>query len=98
MKRFKINVMAVVAMVVAAGTFAFKAPVAQEWVFTGTSASQIKTASFYSLSSPSPVDCEAQATLPCSISNNATSRTQLQTYLNTKTTAQVMDEANGQRD
>ncbi|PRY09805.1 hypothetical protein CLV24_1179 [Pontibacter ummariensis] len=97
MKRFKVNAMAIVAVVVAAGTVAFKAPVAQEWVFTGSDINQVKTASFYSLSAV-PEGCEDSASLPCSILSEATSQSQLQSYLNSRTTEQIMDEAVGQRD
>lgn len=101
MKKFKVNIMAMAAVVVAAGTVAFTAPTnstLQYWTFGGTDISQVKTASFYSPSNTAPVGCEDEASLPCSLLVDADDRDALQDYLNTKTTAVIMDEAVGQRD
>ncbi|WP_242917353.1 hypothetical protein [Pontibacter liquoris] len=98
MRKFKSNGLVLVAGIVAAGTFAFKAPVAQSWVFTGSTESQIKDADAYTLSNTTPSNCEVSASLPCSLHVEATNRTQLQAYLDPKSTEEIMDEADGQRD
>ncbi|TPE42415.1 hypothetical protein [Pontibacter mangrovi] len=98
MKRLKVNFLALAAVVVAAGTMAFAAPVNQEWVFTGDSQSQILDASFYSLSEPLPTGCDANANLPCSIRVEAQDEQELQDYLDSKTSGQIMNEATGHRD
>lgn len=97
MKKLKLNAMALAALVVAAGTVAFTSPANQEWVFTGSSDSQIMDATHYSLSAPKPSNCADEASLPCSIVVAATNQSQLQTYLNGKDTDQILAEATGQR-
>jgi len=91
------NAMAIVAVVVAAGTVAFKAPVNQEWVFTGTAQSQMKVADNYSLTAPDPVSCDNSKPLPCSITVDADDRAELQAFLDPRSTSQILSAANGRR-
>lgn len=99
MKQLKVNLLAMAAIVVAAGTVAFKAPDAalQYWIFDGDDISQVKTAGSYSPSSTAPGGCEEEASLPCSLLVDANDREALQDYLDTKTTEFIMDQAVGQR-
>ncbi|GAB3832856.1 hypothetical protein [Pontibacter rugosus] len=97
MKKLKINLMALAAVAVAAGTMAFTAPVNQEWVFTGTSQSQMKDAGHYSLDIAPPQGCDNAKPLACSIVVDATNEADLQDYLDSRNTTQLLNEATGRR-
>jgi len=97
MKKLKLNAMALAALVVAAGTVAFKAPASQEWVFIGDESSEIKMASAYSLEASKPTGCNDTSPLPCSITVNAEDQQALQTYLDSRSTSQILSQANGRR-
>lgn len=65
------------------------------WYFQGNSA-QVKTASQWTTSGPA-ADCSDNGTLPCSLEVDANNQMQLQTYLNSQTASQIINDADGRR-
>ena len=67
------------------------------WYFLGTSASGMKTASNWSTTNPNNPDCGQGSDLPCDITVEASNSSQLQSYLDAHTNAQILAAANDQR-
>ena len=79
---------------------AFKASRApQNWIFTGTSTSQITNPDFYSQSASQPTSCNTSNPLPCKLVLNDAIDTpeELDMFLDGKTNAQVLSYAVGRR-
>jgi hypothetical protein len=103
MKKIKVN-FAIMAMIIGAtAAFAFKPASALSlngkrtnttWYFTGVEG-QVLTASDWSQTSPG--DCQPTGSLPCAITVNAGTQSQLQTYLNGHTEAQIDAESTNKR-
>ncbi len=95
MKKLKIN-FAILAMIIGvtaafafkpAGPKTIKGHTQTTWYFNG-STGQVQTASDWSTNNI-PDDCSSTGSLPCSITVDASTQSQLQTFLNSETVAQI---------
>ncbi|WP_207531804.1 hypothetical protein [Desertivirga arenae] len=96
MKRYILST-AVIALAVIGSAFT-SARRTSTWVFTGSSSSQIRDASAYQQGISEHPDCGLGSALPCSISTEASNAEQLQSFLNSKTDAQVVSMSTNKRD
>ena len=90
MKKFLPGIAAVMLALAASAFTAHKTD--SQWVFTGASTGDMRSASNYSQSDPQPVNCGSIGSLPCTVNlpEEVNSPEALQDYIDTHSNTQIL--------